>query len=294
MPGPVLNLINGPIVADAIKDPQNNISKIVATEKDDARIVEELFLSILCRPASKQELAAGIQALRGSNDEYARQMAEHARLQAAVAEHEKSLPARQATWEKTVKNSIWTVLEPGSFKSAGGAVLTKEADNSLLASGKNPSPESYTVTAITRETAITALRLEVLSDRRLPAGGPGRAPNGNFVLNEFKVTAAPQADPGKGKPVALHKAVAHFSQAGSAVAGAIDGNPGTGWAVAPAFGATHRAVFEAREPVGFPAGTMLTFTLDQRFAGKDHNIGKFRISVSTAKGAIPLEGLPDA
>ena len=34
---------------------------------------------------------------------------------------------------------------------------------------------------------ITGIRLEVLADKSLPAKGPGRAPNGNFVLNDFKV-----------------------------------------------------------------------------------------------------------
>ena len=92
----------------------------------------------------------------------------------------------------------------------------------------------------------------------------------------------------------LHKAVADFSQDNYPVASAIEGNAGGGWAVSPAFGATHRAVFQVKEPAGFAGGTLLTFTLDQHFPGKDHNIGKYRISVSTAKGAIPLEGLPDA
>jgi hypothetical protein len=42
-------------------------------------------------------------------------------------------------------------------------------------------------------------------------------------------------------------------------------------------------------------GVTLTFTLDQQFPGKDHNIGRFRLAVTTAKPPIPLDnGLPDA
>src|SRR5262249_40595294 len=167
-------------------------------------------------------------------------------------------------------------------------------DNSIFASGKNPSPESYTISTSTKLTGITALRLEVLSDRRLPAGGPGRAPNGDFVLSRLRGTAAPQNEPTKARPVALGKATADFSQDGFPVQNAVAGTPDSGWAVAPAFGTTHRAVFEVKEPVGFPAGTVLTFTLDQKYAGKDHNIGKLRLSASTAKGSLPLEGLPDS
>src|SRR5262249_32592981 len=162
------------------------------------------------------------------------------------------LPARQTAWEKTARQSIWTVLEPGSMKSAGGAVLSKQPDNSIFASGKNPSPESYTISTSTKLTGITALRLEVLSDRRLPAGGAGRAPHGNFVLSRLRVTAAPQNEPTKARPVALGKATADFSQDGFPVQNAVAGTPDSGWAVAPAFGTTHRAVFEVKEPVGFP------------------------------------------
>ena len=294
MLGPVLNLINGPIVGDAIKDPNNRISKIVASEKNDARVVEELFYSIFCRPPSQEELAAGIKALQGGGDEYARQKAEHVRMEAAVAARAKSLPAREVEWEKTATQAIWTVLEPATMKSAGGAVLSKEPDNSVLATGKNPSPEKYTITATTKLTGITAVRLEVLADRRLPAGGPGRAPNGNFVLNEFRVTAAPQGDAIKAKAVVFGKATAGFAQDGFPVQNAIDGNEASGWAVAPAFGTTHRAVFEVKEPAGYPGGTLLTFTLIQKYPGREHNIGRLRLSVSTAKGSLPLDGLPDA
>src|SRR5262249_38903196 len=49
MLGPVLNLVNGPVIGDAVKDPKNRIARAVAAIKDDAAIVEEVFLSILCR-----------------------------------------------------------------------------------------------------------------------------------------------------------------------------------------------------------------------------------------------------
>src|SRR3712207_7146020 len=38
---------------------------------------------------------------------------------------------------------------------------------------------------------ITGIRLEVLADPRLPQNGPGRAKDGNFVLTEFELKAAP-------------------------------------------------------------------------------------------------------
>ena len=52
-----------------------------------------------------------------------------------------------------------------------------------------------TISAETDLTGITGLRLEVLTDSRLPNNGPGRATDGNFVLNELELTAAPKAEP---------------------------------------------------------------------------------------------------
>jgi hypothetical protein len=294
MLGPVLNLVNGPVVGDAIKDPQNRIAKLLAAQKDDKKVVEELFLAFLCRPPTEKEIAAGVEALRGNKDEFAAMVAEHNRLSASLNAYVQQLPARQTEWEKSLKNPVpWTVLDPTSFQSKGGATLTKEKDGSLFVGGKNGFPEKYRVTANTTLAGITAIRLEVMADPRLPNGGPGRASDGNFVLNEFRVTMASPADPKKAARVELHNPQATFSQEGFLVGHAIDNNPATGWAVAPVFGKTHMAVFEVKKPFGDAKGTTLTFSLDQVFNSKVHTIGRFRLSVTTAKPPITIHNLPD-
>jgi hypothetical protein len=293
MLGPVLNLINGPVVADAIKDPENRITKLLAAEKDDGKVVEELFFSILCRPPTKEELASGIQALRAEGDEFVRMAAEHEKARNELAAYEKQLPARQAKWEKEIKLTPWTVLVPEQLKSSAGTTLAKQSDSSVLASGKNPHPETYAVTTSTKEPKITAIRLEVLSDAKLPSRGPGRAPNGNFVLNEFVLKAGPANDPAKSKPVTFQRAIADYSQESYGVDGAIDGKPETGWAVDGQTGRNHTAVFEAREPISYPSGSTLAFTLEHRYNGKHHNIGRFRLSVTSAKLPIALDTLPE-
>ncbi|MCQ8115604.1 hypothetical protein, partial [Vibrio parahaemolyticus] len=87
-------------------------------------------------------------------------------------------------------------------------------------------------------------RLEALADASLPAGGPGRAMNGNFVISELKLTAAPKADPKKVTNASLQNASADFSQDNWSVQGAIDGNEASGWAVSPKFNESHWAIFE--------------------------------------------------
>jgi hypothetical protein len=294
MLGPVLALVNGPILSDALKDPNNRLAKLCTTEKDDRKIVEDLFLAAFARLPNEHELAAGLKALAGHRDEYAHLVAEYQKRADALAAYEKTLPAKLAAWEKTQSKTNWMVLEPATLQATGGAVLRKRPDRSILVSGKNPFPETYTVTASTKLTGITGIRLEVLTDPKLPSRGPGRAPNGNFVLSEFRVTAAPEGDPVKAKPVALYNAQADFSQGDFPVANAIDGKKETGWAVAPELGRPHVAVFQTKEPLSILNGTTLTFALEQHFGGKQHNLGKFRLSVTTAKGPLSLKGPPEA
>ena len=96
------------------------------------------------------------------------------------------LLAAQAEWEKT--QVTWTVLNPQSAESPEGTTLTIRPDGSILASGKNPATDTYTVVVKNVPARVTAIRLELLPDDSLPKKGPGRAGNGNCVLSEFAVS----------------------------------------------------------------------------------------------------------
>jgi hypothetical protein len=291
--GPVLNLVNGPIVADAIKDPANRLVKLATTVKDDKKLVEEIYLATLARLPSAEEMSLGLKALKDADEDYKELAAEHQKKLDALTAYEKQLAPKQAEWEiKLLAAPRWETLAPDPkrtfAKNRKGTTITVEKGRSLFVTGDNPTPEVYTVEASTKQALITAIRLEVLPDDRLPAKGPGRAPNGNFVLSEFKVSATPAGGTGAAKPIALHKAQATFSQDQYPVGNAIDGNTASGWAIAPQFGKAQMALFELKEPITVEGGVKLTFVLDQQFAGREHNIGKFRISVTA--DAVPRLG----
>lgn len=185
---------------------------------------------------------------------------------------------------------IWHVLRPAAIRSEGGAALACQADGSVLASGTNPACDVYTLTAETEWSGITAIRLEALPDASLPGRGPGRAVNGNFMLNDFRVETVPKNEP-KAKPVAvvLRNPQADFSQqshGGWPIAAAIDADPKTGWSIDPAEGLPHVAVFETEKPIAFPGGARLVFTL--RHGEREHNLGRIRLAVTTARPPIPL------
>jgi hypothetical protein len=82
----------------------------------------------------------------------------------------------------------WTVLEVVSFSAMGGPVGTVLEDESVLVSGPQPNGTTYTVRVKGIAGSVTGFRLEVLKDASLPSGGPGRAGNGNLVLNEVTVS----------------------------------------------------------------------------------------------------------
>jgi len=89
----------------------------------------------------------------------------------------------------------WVQLVPVSAASAGGATLTVLPDNSILASGAAPYPDTYTVTADSLLQSITGIRLEMIEHPSFPANGPGRAGNGNYVLSEFSVASRDLPEP---------------------------------------------------------------------------------------------------
>ncbi|MHB0961236.1 MAG: alpha-amylase family protein [Pirellulaceae bacterium] len=180
----------------------------------------------------------------------------------------------------------WTVLRPHHALSTGGATLTVQSDGSILAGGKNASPDTYTLVAETDLERITGVRIEVLPDSSLPSGGPGRCFNGNLALAELALDAAPRGGEPAAKRVIFARALADFSQTshgGWPVASAIDGDPRTAWSIFPQVSSPHTAVFEAEESIGFPGGTVLTFSLLQGYvnASPDHTIGRLRLAVTT-------------
>jgi hypothetical protein len=334
--GPVMALVSGPTLAEALADPSSELTNLVAAQGDDAKLIDELFLRILNRPPTKAEVEMcrrDIQAVEEDHrrlaEELGRREAEFAlkrpelerrrraaiaAAQAALAAYEKELAPRLAErqreraeaaakleadlktyeatgfakkladWEKAHASAIvnrWVVLEPKAMSTTNRSVLKKEADGSISVSGRNKNGV-VTLVVETELTGITGLRLEVLPDSRLPSKGPGRAQDGNFVLNELEVLAAPKAYPKQARPVKLTNALADFSQDSYPVANATDGNSeeaGNGWAVAPATGIVHWATFEAAQPVGAPGDTVLTINMHHKFEN-EWTLGRFRLSAT--------------
>ena len=190
----------------------------------------------------------------------------------------------------------WTVLSPGKMRSTGGTTLKVLEDLSILAGGANPRKDIYEISARTDATKITAVRLEALTHKSLPGGGPGRHSNSNFVLSEFELTAVSMKKPSTRQVIKFVRAVADYSQVGYEVAKAIDGTVANsnGWAVdGPTRKKTATALFTAATPFGYEGGTELRFRLRHEAGFATHGVGRPRLSItSDAPGLLQLKGIP--
>ncbi|MEQ8768117.1 MAG: DUF1553 domain-containing protein [Planctomycetota bacterium] len=98
----------------------------------------------------------------------------------------------QRRWEESQHDAAraWRMWRPEGEAESGARLVTGD-DGSVMVSGAAPEQDLYRLSG-TIDGALTALRLEALTDPSLPRNGPGRsAGNGNFVLNEIRVHAIP-------------------------------------------------------------------------------------------------------
>ena len=202
-----------------------------------------------------------------------------------------ALANAQRIWEAKILDllqsdrHVWANTLPAEAKAANGTELKPQEDASVLATGPAPGKEVYEVQLKTEFSNLTGLRLEALPEPT----GVGRG-NGNFVLSGIEIRAA-------GQPIAIASAVADHEQATWPIAGTLDNDPNTGWAVdghLPERKAQPRqAVFRFAQPLPAGPGTVLTAVLRFETVWDNHTIARFRFTVTTEEspqldGADPV------
>jgi hypothetical protein len=197
--------------------------------------------------------------------------AERPRFEALEAEVERiagELKSRtpDEAWEEAIRKTpvCWTTLEPVAVSSENGTrVLIQGNDFSLIATtanGPKPPSDTYTVRFTTALRNIAAFRFEAVPFEELPRGGPGRDPQGGFVVSAIEILGD------SGSPVRFRS------------------DPGP-WTVAEADGETHRLILETASPVGSEPETTFTVVLRQN-AGGDRTLGRFRVSATSSTESV--------
>lgn len=207
--------------------------------------------------------------------------------QTALAEYDRQ-KSSGATQEGPSKSVEWFSLKPVAMKSQADAVFELQSDGSVLVSGNNGDADQYELQLEIPPGEWTALRLETLTHESLPQKGPGRAGNGNFVLNEVTFNTADQP------AIAWDVATADHSQKDYPVTAAIDGDPATGWAINIQGGklnVNRHAILVPKSAIQTDVAIPATLRLLFGSQPPKYNIGRFRISLTQA----PVEqlGVPD-
>jgi len=206
-----------------------------------------------------------------------------------AAEPENSALARELTQlllDEDEKNRVagWTVLKPVEAKSTLGATLSILPDDSILASGANPSKDLYRVVlTIGKNIDPSAVRLELLTHPSLPGKGPGRQKDGTCALSSWKVTAS---SPDQKDPVTLefNDAWADHQHADYPI------RPDGHWNIWGGHGGNCTAIWSTSNRVSLAAGATLTFEMQcQQYNDAGENLGRFRLSVAGDPAAIDRE-----
>ena len=187
--------------------------------------------------------------------------------------------------------------DPQALQIDGDAKLESQPDGSLLVTGKPEPNATYRLRLAARDQPISAVRLRVLADDRLPDRGPGLASNGNFVLTDFQILV-------NGKVIRPKSAIADHAQQDYPIRGTLDGEPTTGWAINVGPGskvrmnADHEATFffdpplaamPAPAPDAAPPETWIEL---KHGLNKGYLIGRFSLDVS-ATAPQPPPPTPD-
>jgi hypothetical protein len=232
-----------------------------------------------------------------------KQETELARLEGEVSALEGDLGAEHpelkdafAAWQKEQREALdrekqWTVLIPYRARSSRGATLKVQKEGSILAEGKKPDRDTYTLTFTNAPGRVAGLRLETLPHDSLPAKGPGRAANGNFVIG--RITGRLRHSESEEAELKFKSARATFEQTMAA-----ENNPGKawaaaavitddtnedsfGWAILPEVGKPQQMLLELSEVVSVGGGDSLVLELRQNFGNGNHTLGHFRVSACT-------------
>jgi hypothetical protein len=176
------------------------------------------------------------------------------------------------------------VLTPLSVATASGAPVAILDDGTVLARGTTPDTEVYRVRVRLPAGELRILQLECLPHPSLPAQGPGRAHNGNFVLTGVRMQVG-------GKPVAFRDATADFVQGGFNPRAVLQpDNTTSGLAVAGHIGKPNTLTLTLQQPLRLKTPTEAEITLECLYTThKQHVLGCFRLKTAYGDTARLIE-----
>jgi len=199
--GPVMALMSGPTVGDAISDPGNAIAKLTSEIKDDRQLVDAIFLRILNSHASEKEINAALasmQELDPENNKLAGALkVKEAEQQPIIAKAEQDRLAAIDAAKKELEAYKAKIAPDVAKKEAARKAATVAAEAKVksvqdTAAANQPAWENYLdlttewlpFDSIKVQRAIGVEKLELQPDGSLFATAlpAGRETAGNYML----------------------------------------------------------------------------------------------------------------
>lgn len=176
----------------------------------------------------------------------------------------------------------WSPLKASALDS-NEPILTSEPDNSIFVSGDTSKDDRFTITFPNVPAGTTSLRLETLTDKRLPGFGPGKVyyegTPGDFFLYGLTAKAAE-------KDIRFSNATATIGDANLA----IDGDDLSGWTIKGGTSENQNAVFRLAEPLPTTTDLVIEMRMGRYYAS---TLGKFRFSSTSSTAETTARILPD-
>jgi WD40 repeat protein len=204
--GSVMALLSGPTVSLAINEPTNALAKMVEGEKDDQKLVNEVFLRILNRPATEAETKSTLELLGSVDKDNANITNELAALEAKMApviadmtrQREESISKAKAnlvTYDEMTKSLLAELEKRRDSEIALTEGELKDYEKLLPAHAAlwetkyNPGQAKTTWTLVEpkRVSATAKVKLSKRDDGSIVSSGP-KVPSDYTILAESPLT----------------------------------------------------------------------------------------------------------
>lgn len=183
--------------------------------------------------------------------------------------------SRVAAWGR-----LGAIVKPTAVQSEVGATATVSEDGNVLITGNQGKDRYSLIVPTPTDASIRTVRIDALPHETLPAGGPGRSSDGNFVLTKVTIVVPSKVQGEPDRVVKVSGVRASFSQVSFGPEFVLDEKSESGWAVSPMTGEPHSLLIEIPPDADLPRASELRLVLEMHHT-ETHQLGHFRIAIAT-------------
>ena len=185
--GPIMALVSGPTVGNAISDQNNILPKLVQENDNDKTLINEIFMRLLARPATEEELDSSLALINNIDNEHNALTASLATREAELKVEMEAAEARRQERITAAKNELKIYLDGVAEREAKldkeQAERIAKAENSLKNfessltekiatwSKANSDDSAWQVITPIAFNATSGSRLELENDSSIYASG---------------------------------------------------------------------------------------------------------------------------